>query len=146
MRKKDVLLRVMVVSIIAMSVIFMIQKIASATEAQLVKIEPVRSEKKLTAIKIDPQTININKGTVVIWLSGVLEKVKVVFDDPAACQDVTADPKLTKIYTDWYDCYTTTYLPFAETTSLQFNKAGSFPYVVQTEDGKITTKGKIIVK
>lgn len=81
----------------------MSQKIASATEAQLIKIEPVRSEKKLTGINIDSQTLTINKGTVVIWLSGVLEKVKVVFDDAVACQDVTADPKLTKFYTQWHD-------------------------------------------
>lgn len=41
MNKKDVFLRVVVVLTITMSVVFMTQKIASATEAQLIKIELV---------------------------------------------------------------------------------------------------------
>ena len=109
---------------------------ASATEAQLIKIEPVITNGKLDSIKIDPHKITIPKGTVVVWLSGVQgTKVKLVFDDAAACQDVTADPKLTKFYTQWYDCYTTTYLPYAHTTSLAFSQVGVFHYIVETEDG-----------
>jgi len=52
----------MAVLIITLSVIFMIQKIASVTEAQLAKIEPLRAEKKLTAINIDRQRMSINNG------------------------------------------------------------------------------------
>jgi len=119
---------------------------ASATEAQLIKIEPVITNGKLDGIKIDPHKITFPKGTVVVWLSGVQgTKVKLVLDDAAACQDVTADPKLTKFYTQWYDCYTTTYLPYAHTTSLEFSQVGVYPYIVETEDGKMTAKGNLIV-
>jgi hypothetical protein len=61
-------------------------------------------------------------------------------------QDVYADAKLIKFYVHWYDCYTTSFPPFAEISSLQVYSAGSSPYIMQTEDGKITTTGKIIVK
>ena len=121
---------------------------ASATEARLVKIEPVIKEGKVVSVKLDPETtIIVPKGTIVVWLSGVQGTLlKLVFDDPAACQDVTADPKLRKLYTHWYDCYTTTYLPYAETTSLQFTQPGDYPYVVRTEDGKRAATGRIIVR
>lgn len=121
-------------------------KTASATEAQLIKIEPVIKNGKMDGIKIDPDTITLPKGTVVVWLSGVQgAKVKLVFNEAAACQDVTADPKLTKFYTQWYDCYTTTYLPYAHTTSLAFSQVGVFHYIVETEDGKMVTTGNLII-
>ena len=95
--------------LIAPIVMFTGVRTASATEAQLVKIEPVIKNGTLESIKIDPDTITVPKGTIVLWLNGVdATMVKLVFDDAAACQDVTADPKLTKFYTQWYDCYTTT--------------------------------------
>lgn len=132
--------------LIAPIVLFTGVRMASATEAQLVKIEPVVKNGKLESIKLSPDTIAVPKGTIVVWLSGVERKmVKLVFNDPAACQDVTADPKLRKFYTQWYDCYTTTYLPFAQTTSLEFSQVGTYPYTVQTEDGKTVAKGNLIV-
>lgn len=132
--------------LVAAVVTFTGVKTASATEAQLIKIEPVIVNGKLDSIKIDPHTVTLPKGTVVVWLSGVQgTKVKLVFDDAAACQDVTADPKLTKFYTQWYDCYTTTYLPYAHTTSLEFSQVGVFPYIVETENGKISANGDLIV-
>ncbi len=120
---------------------------ASAAEARLVKIEPVFKDGKVASIEIVPNTIIVQKGTIVVWLSGVEGTlVKLVFDDPAACQDVTADPKLRKLYNHWYDCYTTTYLPFAQTTSLRFTQPKDYPYTVRTEDGKEVARGNIFVK
>ncbi len=120
--------------------------IATATEAQLVKIEPVMEGDKVASFKLDPQTVTVKKGTIVIWLNGVDKLVKVVFNDPAACQDVTADPTFRRFLTHWHDCYTTTSLPFQDATSLQLTQAKNFPYTVQTEDGKMMTKGTITVE
>lgn len=44
-----------------------------------------------------------------------------------------------------YDCYTTTCLPYAETTSLAFTQVGVYPYLVETENGKVVSKGNLIV-
>jgi len=36
-------------------------------------------------------------------------------------------------------------LPYAHTTSLEFSQVGVYPYIVETEDGKMTAKGNLIV-
>lgn len=85
MDKKNALFLFMTIFIITLSVFLTNSKIVSAMEAQLVKIVPEEKfvpAEKVVAIKIDPQTITINKGTVVLWVNGCPELVKVVFDVP----------------------------------------------------------------
>jgi len=43
-------------------------------------------------------------------------------------------------------CYVTSFMSFAETSSLQFVKSGTFNYYVATADGKIKGKGTIAVR
>ncbi len=141
-RRKKLFLQMSVVLILAAVGILTNHGVALPTEAQVIKIEAAQG-----GIVLEPQALTINKNAVVIWMSGVPKgMVKIVFDDPVACQEVYADPKLTKLMPHFYDCYTTTYLRFGDTASLQFNKPGVLPYTVQSEDGKMKVSGKLTVK
>jgi hypothetical protein len=127
---------------------------AVAAEAQLVKIQPVGEvverdvtlAGKLTAIKLDPQTLHIKKNTIVVWLNGVLgQEVKVIFEEGKACKDVTVNPMGFSLDRET-SCYVTSFIPYAATSSLQFSQPGTLKYTVETADAKIKAKGEIIVK
>jgi hypothetical protein len=126
---------------------------AFATGAQLVKIEPVGQVNldKLTGVAIDPPTLHIQKNTIVIWMNGIPQRqVQVVFQEGKACQDVTANPVGFTMERSGMNketsCYVTNYVPYADTSSLQFTQAGTFHYVVQTAGGKLRAKGIIKVE
>jgi hypothetical protein len=124
---------------------------AMAAEAQLVKIQPVGdlNMDKLTGLYIDPRTLYIDKNTIVVWMNGVpKQEVQVVFQDGKACRDVTANPMGSKLgfKLDAKECYVTSFIPYADTSSLQFPESGTFYYFVQNADATIIAKGKIEVR
>ena len=120
------------------------QSTASAAEAVLVKIQPV-GEGTVTGLFVDPPTTTIDKNTIVIWMNGVpQQEVQVVFEEGKTCKDVTANPMGFKL--DATNCYVTTFIPYADTSSLQFPESGTFDYVVQTDGAKLRAKGKIEVR
>lgn len=143
-QRKRLLLQMLVVLVIAAFGILVNQGQALSTESPMIRIESTQK-----GLMLNPQTLTVNKGTVVVWveMAADVSMVKLIFNDPVACQETTAD-QITKkkFYPKWGDCYTTTYLRFPDTASLQFNKAGTLPYTVVTEDGKMKVSGKIIVK
>jgi hypothetical protein len=122
---------------------------AVAAEAQLIKIQPVGETPpggKVTGIYLDPQTLRIEKNTIVIWMNGLpQQEIQVSFKEGKACRDVTINPVLFKLDTQT-SCYVTSYIPYADTSSLQFPQSGTFKYIVQTADGKIKAEGEIIVR
>lgn len=118
------------------------------TSAALVKIEPVNEGDKLTGFLIDPATQYVKKNAIVVWLSGVpYTEVQIVFEEGKTCRDVTANPKtkLPGFFLDSRNCYVTSFLPYMSTTTLQFAEVGTYEYEVVTDDGKMKTKGKIVV-
>ena len=118
------------------------------TSAALVKIEPDNEGGKLAGFLIDPATRYVKKNTIVVWLSGVPEiEVQIVFEEGKTCRDVTANPnmKIPGFFLDSRNCYVTSFLPYAATTTLQFVEVGTYEYEVVTADGKMKTKGKIVV-
>jgi hypothetical protein len=123
---------------------------AVAAEAKIVKIQPVEEGMggKLIGLYIDPQTLHIEKNTIVIWMNGVpQQEVQVAFEEGKACKDVTANP--IGFHPDLdkeTSCYVASYIPYAATSSLQFPQAGTFKYFVQTKEGKVKAKGEIIVR
>ena len=137
--------------VLGLSVLFLVgisvapHNVAMAAEAQLVKIQPVGEEGKVTGLYIDPQNLYVDKNTIVIWMNGVPEQeIQVVFEEGKACKDVTANPMGFKL--DASNCYVTSFVPYADTSSLQFPESGVFNYIVQTEGGKLRAKGKIEVR
>jgi hypothetical protein len=135
--------------VVSLSVLFLLgtssmnQNMAPAAEAQLIKIQPV-GDRNVTGLHIDPSNLSISKNTIVIWMNGVPDReVQVVFENGKICKDVTVNPMRFKL--DAKDCFVTTFIPFADTSSLQFPEAGTFNYTVQTEGAKLRSKGKIEV-
>ena len=120
----------------------------SSTNAALVKIEANNKDGKLSGLLIDPVTRYVTKNTIVVWLSGVPEnEIQIVFEEGKTCRDVTANPNMNipGFFLDSKNCYVTSFLPYAATTTLQFVEVGTYEYEVVTEDGKMKTKGKIVV-
>jgi hypothetical protein len=133
---------------IALNLTLTNREIASATEAHLVRIWSVGGEEPLT-LRIDPPVLQVDKNTIVLWMSGVKEEeIQIVFESGKVCRDVTANPNEKKpdFFLDAKNCYVTTLMPYADTSALEFPDAGTFEYIVQTNDGKTKAKGRIIVR
>lgn len=118
------------------------------SDAKLIKIMPLLKENKITGFYLSPQVMDVKKDTIVVWLNGAPNEIQVVFSEGKTCRDVTINPHVKQpgFFLDAKSCYTTSFLPYGATTTLQFVELGSYDYEVTTEDGKITTKGKIIVR
>jgi hypothetical protein len=119
-----------------------------AADAQLIRIQP-EGKDKITGFYADPPTVYIKKDNIVVWMSGVPGiEIQIVFNDGKTCKDVTANPNLKEpgFYMDSKNCYVTTFLPYGDTTILQFSEEGKYEYQVVTADGKMQAKGTIIVK
>jgi len=124
-----------------------------ATDGHLIKIMPDFKKDKadeLIGFHLDPSTVNMKKNSIALWMNGAGGKdLQVVFSDGKTCKDVTANPRLVRdvpsFFSDAKGCYSTTYLPYSETTALQFVHSGAYHYIVQSEDGKMSAEGKIIV-
>ena len=96
---------------------------------------------------LDQPTLYVPKGSIVIWLNGVEDhEVQVSFKDGKACQDVVYSPKFKGFSLNAKSCFVTTFMPYAATSSLKFTVPGIFEYEVFTDDGTLTTKGKIVVR
>ena len=118
-----------------------------AGEADIVKIWAA-AEGEAKSLKADPPVLNVTKNTIVVWMNGVPEKeVQIVFEEGKTCRDVTANPnlKVPGFFLDSKNCYVTSFLPYAATTTLQFVEVGTYEYEVVNADGKLKTKGKIVV-
>jgi hypothetical protein len=96
---------------------------------------------------LDQPILFVPKGSIVIWLNGVEKhEVQVAFKDGKACQDVVYSPKFKGFSLNAQSCFVTTFMPYAATSSLKFTDPGTFEYEVVTGDGKMTAKGKIVVR
>ena len=96
------------------------------------------------SIRIEPATLQIDKGSVVIWNNWAkASEVKVIFEEGKVCQDVTEAP--TGFSMDAKQCYVTTWIPLGGTSSLKFTQTGTYKYKVETTGG-ISGAGSIIVQ
>jgi len=119
-----------------------------AQEAAIVKIW-TKTEGETKGIRVDPPLLTIEKNTIVVWVNGVPDtEVQIVFEEGKTCRDVTANPNLKHpgFFLDSKGCYSTSFLPYTETSTLQFPQVGSFEYKVVTTDGAMSGKGIIAVK
>ena len=133
-----------IVLLMAMSLLPLAWSPTFAAEAKLVKIQPV-GEEKLVGFYLDPPILQIEKNTIVVWLSGVKgNDIQVVFMEGKTCRDVTANPGAFKL--DDKSCYVTSFMGFGETSSLQFMESGTYSYYVATDTGNIKAKGTIVVR
>jgi hypothetical protein len=98
-------------------------------------------------VRIVPETLSIDKGTVVIWINAAraTDCLKIVFEDGKKCEDVTdaASGFLTE-----GPCYVTSWVTFGGTSSLKFNEEGTYDYFVDAKGHgpEARKKGTIVVR
>jgi hypothetical protein len=115
-------------------------------ETVLVKINSSEGGDKLIP---SPETVNVNKNAIVVWMNAVsMREVKLIFEDGKTCQDVVLNPnmRIAGFFLDSKGCYSTSFMDYASTTSLQFPQSGTFEYKLLSEDGKMSGMGKVVVK
>ena len=116
---------------------------AIGAEPQFVKIQFAR-EVTGTKLHIYPPTIEINKGTIVVWMNEVpQQEVRVLFQEGKNCMHSTMNP--TKFNLDSTNCYASNFMTYYETSQLQFTQPGTFKYIVQTKDFQFNAEGVVIV-
>jgi len=144
MRNKTLLIRGAVL-LMALGLLLVARGPTFAAEARLIKVQPV-GEDKLVGFYLDPSILQIDKETIVVWLSGVQkEDIQVIFMEGKTCRDVTANPGAFQM-NEKKGCYVTSFIGFAETSSLQFMQSGTYRYYVATATGQIKARGTIIVR
>jgi len=152
MRKVKLLFQIAIMVAAGLAIIVFFVRPTTAeqlTDAQLVRIMPELKGNEITGLYINPQVSNIKKNTIIVWLNGVSDKdIQITFQDGKTCRDVTANPnlKVPGFFLDSKKCYSTSFLPYSNTSTLQFVDLGTYEYEVMTEDGTLREKGKIIVR
>lgn len=99
-------------------------------------------------IIIEPPTMTVSKGAVVMWLNWARnsECVQVSFEDGKTCDDASDAPSGFSMKSD--GCYVTSWITFGGTSSLRFTEPGTFTYTVEAKTaGEVRkTTGKILVR
>jgi len=118
--------------------------------AQDVRIVKIYGGSSLSTgdIYLDPQTLWISKGDIVIWNNlARTPRVQIVFKEGKECQKVTSAPTGFK-FDQAQECYLTDSIIFGGTASLRFNEQGTYEYLVRdaVETISIKAKGKVIAK
>jgi len=120
------------------------QETVSAQECRLVRLHGGIGA-TVSEIRIEPRTLWISKGTCVIWSNWVrTDEVKVKFEEGKKCEDVTDAPVGFTLDPD--NCYVTDRISLGGTSSLRFNEAGTYKYVVEAAGGVIKARGEIGVQ
>jgi hypothetical protein len=102
--------------------------------------------------RVEPEVIVVSKGTCVIWFNRAAgDEVKVIFEEGKQCASVTESAK--DFTLDHQNCFVTTWIPFAGTSSLRFMETGTYSYVIESaipghpdKKGKSIAEGKIIIR
>lgn len=123
----------------------------SAQEQQLVRILggiTTGAGELSKPIIVEPPTMTISKGAVVMWLnwSRDSECVQVSFEDGKTCDDASDAPSGFSMQPT--GCYVTSWITFGGTSSLRFTEPGTFTYTVEAKTGGEVRKatGKILVR
>jgi len=144
MSKKILSVAVVLALILGLTTLLKNQETISAQECRLIRLYGGVAG-NVAEIRIEPNSIWISKGTCVIWSNWVrTDEVKVVFEDGKKCEDVTDAPVGFSMNAD--NCYVTDWISLGGTSSLRFNEAGTYQYVVEAAGGTIKARGEIAVR
>ena len=154
MNKKRLLLTVGLALIFAVATFLVNQGTIDAQKCRIIRIHQEKGSAG-TTIRIEPQSMHIDKDTCVIWVNWVPEKeVRVIFrEDGKSCQDATDSPMG---FSMAENCYVANFIPLGGTSSLKFNGEGTFKYEVEVPGdsksagspgfGEVKGKGEIVVR
>ena len=147
-RESCLVMDIGLVLIFAISIILVSQQLIHAQECRIVRIY-AEAEAETQRVRIEPETLSIRKGTCVIWnnwawIEGKGEKIVLIkFREGKQCEMNTDAPTSYKL--DAESCYVSSYVKYGGTSSLRFNKQGTFDYVVESL-GMDGARGKIVVQ
>jgi hypothetical protein len=116
------------------------------TSAQECRIIIIHGKSGEALITVEPETIFLSKGDCVVWFNRFSElPVKVKFEEGKRCVDVTKLPIGFSL--NEQNCYVTSYMPLAGTSSLRFMEKGIYRYVVNPKGrDDIKAEGQIVVE
>lgn len=136
--------------LISSMLVLLDHKSVEAEESQLIRIFggiETGAGELTKPIRLEPHTMTISKGAVVVWLNWArsVECVQVSFEDGKKCNDVTDAPTGFEMSGG---CYVTSWITFGGTSSLRFNDPGTYTYTVEAKTGGQVRKetGTILVK
>ena len=137
MNKKRLLFTVGLALVFAMTAFLVSQGTVDAQKCRIIRIHQEKGSAGMK-IRIEPQSMHIDKDTCVIWINWVpKEEVRVIFkEDGKNCQDATDSPMG---FSMAENCYVTNFIPLGGTSSLKFNSEGTFRYEVQVPDERRST-------
>ena len=140
MNKKRLVLTVGVALIFAAATFLVSQGTIDAQKCRIIRIHQEKGSAG-TTIRIEPQSMHIDKDTCVIWINWVpKQEVRVIFrEDGKKCQDATDAPMG---FSMAENCYVTNFIPLGGTSSLKFNSEGTFKYEVEVP-GESKTAGTL---
>ncbi len=103
------------------------------------------------SIRVEPETLLVSKGDCVIWFNrAAANEIKIVFEEGKRCASVSDAPMGFSL--DHNECFVTSWIPFAGTSSLRFKEAGAYDYAIEAtgggsgEKGRKVAEGKIVVR
>ena len=140
-KKKFVTILMALALVFSAFVLVMNQKELSAEECRLIRVygEPGGQ----ITFGLEPPIVNIRSGACLVWVNLARDQeIKVIFEEGKVCKDVTTAP--VGFQRDAKNCYVTNYIPFGATSSLLFEKEGTYDYIALA--GKTRVKGKVIVR
>ena len=145
-RKKTLMLMAVLTLFFTTCVLLTCQNKALAQERRIIKIKGGASGTSTALgniISADPSSLRVTAGTRVVWVNFAhASEVRVVFKEGKTCSDVTDEA--TGFSLDNEQCFVTNYLALGAKSSLIFNDAGIYEYIVETGREQTAT-GKIIV-
>jgi len=118
-----------------------------AIEGALVKVMPIEEGGK-KSMQVDPYVLTVKKNTIVVWMNGIEDQeIQIIFKEGKICRDITANPnqQYPGFFMNAKNCYVTSFLPYMETSTLQFPEEGHFDYSVATKDDSMKATGSIDV-
>jgi hypothetical protein len=128
--------------IFSFALLFSFLSSSVAQQTRVIRLQGSASNSQ-NGVRIEPDTMLISKGGVVIWNNWARSSdVKIIFQEGKVCQDVTSAPMGFTL--DAKQCYVTTWIPFGGTSSLRFTEKGNYHYVVEAAGGA-KSKGAIRV-
>jgi hypothetical protein len=129
----------------AMTVLLVGQATLQAQECRVIRIQGMTLHQSFRA---EPETVQVSKGSCVIWFNRSEANIKVIFEEGKKCASMSEAPVGFSL--DHNECFVTSGIPFGGTSSLRFKEEGTFDYVIEIgelgEKGKKVATGRIIVR
>lgn len=135
--------------VLVMSALMISPGVSIAQECHLIRLEGSAGDSP-GQIKISPRTVNITKGSCVVWVNWVIgPKVTLKFSEGKKCSEVTGAATMGWQLDSLDNCYVTQIMPEGGTGSLRFDEEGVYGYTVVSTRAKTpetVATGNIVVE